>query len=237
MVAGCSLHATMKVSTLCYMMAATAVAGTAAAQQAAPYIDTAYGWKPVLMEIVEVPVPLQQTLPSGEQMARRHTGVVEIHAVQNTEGVGRHGDGRDHVMFKGAVPVEHEEDDEGEGQVHHKEDPPAGAVLDTLGPHPLAGGVSSRVADQKVPHDGQTDIVRAEGVEPKGVVVKSEAELEYRVRGVPDKASVKRKIHPQMRVLTQASGVFIVSLEALEKGYHTGYSEAYHRQRICRENV
>ena len=65
----------MKATSLCYILAATTVAGTAAAQQAAPYIDTAYGWKPVLMEVVEVPVPLQQALPAQEQMARRHTGV------------------------------------------------------------------------------------------------------------------------------------------------------------------
>ncbi|MBR5330950.1 MAG: carbohydrate porin [Akkermansia sp.] len=65
----------MKATSLCYILAATTVAGTAAAQQAAPYIDTAYGWKPVLLEVVEVPVPLQQALPSHEQMARRHTGV------------------------------------------------------------------------------------------------------------------------------------------------------------------
>ena len=65
----------MKATSLCYILAATTVAGTAAAQQAAPYIDTAYGWKPVLLEVVEVPVPLQQALPAQEQMARRHTGV------------------------------------------------------------------------------------------------------------------------------------------------------------------
>ena len=65
----------MKATSLCYILAATTVAGTAAAQQAAPYIDTAYGWQPVLMEVVEVPVPLQQALPAQEQMARRHTGV------------------------------------------------------------------------------------------------------------------------------------------------------------------
>lgn len=65
----------MKASTLCYMLAATAVAGTTRAQETSPYIDTAYGWQPVFMEIVEVPTSLKLGMPAQDQMARRHQGV------------------------------------------------------------------------------------------------------------------------------------------------------------------
>ncbi len=56
------------------MLAASAMAGTAAAQQS-QYTDTAYGWKPVLLEIVEVPDSLQLGMPATAQQSRRHSGV------------------------------------------------------------------------------------------------------------------------------------------------------------------
>ena len=65
----------MKAKSLCYMLAATTVAGSAGAQQASGYMDTAWGWEPAFLEIVEVPVSLQRGLTPQEQMARRHAGV------------------------------------------------------------------------------------------------------------------------------------------------------------------
>lgn len=65
----------MKAKSLCYMLAATAVAGSAGAQEASAYLDTAYGWQPAFLEIVEVPVSLQRGLNPPEQLTRRHIGV------------------------------------------------------------------------------------------------------------------------------------------------------------------
>ena len=65
----------MKAKSLCYMLAATTVAGTAGAQQASGYMDTSWGWEPAFLEIVEVPVSLQSGLSPQEQISRRHAGV------------------------------------------------------------------------------------------------------------------------------------------------------------------
>lgn len=65
----------MKAKSLCYMLAATAVAGSAGAQDASGYLDTSWGWEPAFLEIVEVPVSLQRGISPQEQMARRHAGV------------------------------------------------------------------------------------------------------------------------------------------------------------------
>ena len=65
----------MNIKPLCSLLAAASAASTTLAQQAPQYIDTAYGWQPVLMEIIEVPVSLQQAMPAAEQQARRHVGV------------------------------------------------------------------------------------------------------------------------------------------------------------------
>lgn len=60
----------MKASSLCYMLAATAVAGSAGAQAAPQYLDTAFGWNPEFIEIIAMgPVSPQP------QHARRHLGV------------------------------------------------------------------------------------------------------------------------------------------------------------------
>ena len=69
----------MKAKSLCYMLAATAVAGSAGAQDASGYLDTAWGWEPAFIEIVEVPVSLQSGIVPQEQMARRHAGVPTHH--------------------------------------------------------------------------------------------------------------------------------------------------------------
>lgn len=84
-----STPATMKAKSLCYMLAATAVAGSAGAQQASGYMDTAWGWEPAFLEIVEVPVSLQRGLSPQEQISRRHAGVPTrqqlLHQVRNRD--------------------------------------------------------------------------------------------------------------------------------------------------------
>lgn len=69
--------ATMKASTLCYMLAATSVAGTAGAQNASSqYLDTSFGWQPEFIEIIAAGPITPQT-----QQARRYTGVPTSSAV------------------------------------------------------------------------------------------------------------------------------------------------------------
>lgn len=66
----------MKAKSLSYMLAATSVVGCAGAQVVlTEYVDTAFGWRPEIMEIVDVSGSLQQGLPAGQQMSRRHAGV------------------------------------------------------------------------------------------------------------------------------------------------------------------
>lgn len=71
----------MNAKSLCYMLAATTVAGSAGAQEASGYLDTAWGWEPAFLEIVEVPVSLQRGMTPQEQMSRRHSGVSTGHQV------------------------------------------------------------------------------------------------------------------------------------------------------------
>ena len=66
----------MKATSLCYMLAATAVAGGAGAQEVlTEYMDTSFGWDPAVLEIDDISISMQQTLPAREQMSRRHAGV------------------------------------------------------------------------------------------------------------------------------------------------------------------
>ena len=66
----------MKAKVLSYMLAATSVVGCAGAQVVlTEYVDTSFGWQPVLMEVVDVPGSLQQGLPASEQMSSRYPGV------------------------------------------------------------------------------------------------------------------------------------------------------------------
>ena len=66
----------MKATSLCYMLAATAVAGSAGAQEVlTEYMDTSFGWDPAVLEIDDISICMQQTLPAREQMSRRHAGV------------------------------------------------------------------------------------------------------------------------------------------------------------------
>ena len=66
----------MKAKSLSYMLAATSVVGCAGAQVVlTEYIDTAFGWRPEALEIVDISGSLRQALPAGQQMSRRHAGV------------------------------------------------------------------------------------------------------------------------------------------------------------------
>lgn len=62
--------ATMKASPLRYMLAATLVAGSAGAQDAPQYLDTAFGWQPEFIEVITV-----GTINPETQLTRRHQGV------------------------------------------------------------------------------------------------------------------------------------------------------------------
>ena len=66
----------MKATSLCYMLAATTVAGQAGAQTSSQYLDTAFGWQPEFIEIIAVGPIDPQT-----HLARRHTGVPTSDAV------------------------------------------------------------------------------------------------------------------------------------------------------------
>lgn len=65
----------MKAKSLCYMLAATAVAGSAGAQQPSGYLDTVWGWEAVYLEVDEVPVSLQRSMSPQNQLTRRQPGV------------------------------------------------------------------------------------------------------------------------------------------------------------------
>lgn len=68
--------ATMKAKSLSYMLAATSVVGCAGAQIVlTEYVDTAFGWRPEVMEIVDVSPSLSRVMPAAQQMSRRHAGV------------------------------------------------------------------------------------------------------------------------------------------------------------------
>ena len=54
----------MKATSLCYMLAATAVAGGAGAQEVlTEYMDTSFGWDPAVLEIDDISISMQQSLP------------------------------------------------------------------------------------------------------------------------------------------------------------------------------
>lgn len=76
-------------------------------------------------------------------------------------------------MLEGPVPIDHKENDKGQSQIHHKERPSASAVLFKFNLHFFTGSISPRVQEKKETHQTQTDIIRAEGAEPKRAVIKS----------------------------------------------------------------
>ena len=77
------------------------------------------------------------------------------------------------MMLEGPVPIDHKEDDQRKREVHHKKYDTAGAVFFQLGLQSLAGSISRRMTRQEESHHTEADLVRAERVKPKGMVIKS----------------------------------------------------------------
>ena len=65
----------MKATSLCYMLAATSVAGIAGAQELPGYLDTAFGWRPGIMHDAHVPGSMRKGITPQAQLTRRHLGV------------------------------------------------------------------------------------------------------------------------------------------------------------------
>ena len=91
------------------------------------------------------------------------------------------------MMLEGSVPIDHKEYDERKGKVHRKEDNSASTVFDKLVAHPFSGSVPRCMPSQKEAHYAKANIICAKRIEPKGVVVKAEPQLEKSVQGIPRK--------------------------------------------------
>ena len=99
------------------------------------------------------------------------------------------------------------------------------------------GSISRCMARQKEAHHTKADIVRTEGAEPKGTVIKSKPQLEKSIQGVPRKGAVERYVYPQTGIVLPPSCVFIFILEGFEEPDQVRNLEAPRRQGVGSKNV
>ena len=81
---------------------------------------------------------------------------------------------------------------------------------------------------QEKAHHTKADIVRAEGVEPKGMVIKSKPQLKDSVQGIPRKGTVKGHVYAQASIVLPSSCVFVLILEGFEESDQIGNLAAPH---------
>ena len=85
------------------------------------------------------------------------------------------------MMLEAPAKVDHKENDQSKSDIHRKKYDTASTVFDKLDLYSLTGGIFSGMPDQKQAHCGKTEIICAERIKPKGVVVNSKSQMQNAV--------------------------------------------------------